>query len=112
MRAKTKPGIDLDHARTPTPRVDIGWQSASDEERMAKVRRITDQSIWEVVSAKANGTVIVKPLAEMDARRRGLLLLEIERRLQALQPGIEVYLQAQVDKNVLRKLRGVQIVEA
>lgn len=105
-------GIDLRHAAAPTPTVSVWWRNMDDVDRDRWIRGVI--GFWPVrcLSAKPNGVVTLELLTDLNAGDRGEMLRAIEAALKdEIDDGLEVYLQAAVDKNALRKLRGVQIVE-
>lgn len=105
-------GINLYYATIPTPIVSEWWRKLDDVDRDRWVRGVI--GFWPVrcLSAKPNGVVTLELFTDLSAGDRGEMLRAIEAALKdEVDDGLEVYLQAAVDKNALRKLRGVQIVE-
>ena len=112
MELVSSRGIDLSYATAETPRAGHWWQEQDDGQRMMLVNSILATAPVICVSAKSGGVVTLQLSIDYSAADRGMLLRALEVRLKAeLDPALEVYLQAQIDKNALRKLRGVQIVE-
>ena len=66
---------------------------------------------FEVIEAPKNGHVVLKIEKIIPANQRGILLLELEKKLKlTVDEGITIWCEPVGDKSKLRKLRGVEIV--
>jgi hypothetical protein len=95
-----------------TPRPTEAWRALSDDERLSRVRASWTRPPVEFLRAQANGHVTCRVPETMKAAERGPLLLRVEAFLRAnVEPSLLVYLEAVQDRNALRRLRGVRVVE-
>jgi|LauGreDrversion4_1035100.scaffolds.fasta_scaffold753769_2 hypothetical protein len=99
---------------TPTPGND--WLVLNDLQRLSLSKNILKLNMEsyldkiEIISAKADGQVIVRLSNIVPADERGTLLLNIEEAFKNyLDKGIVVWLEALNDKSPLRRLRGIGI---
>lgn len=95
-----------------SPRPSEAWQALTDEERLARVRAPWTRPPVDFLRAQANGHVICRIPDGMKAAERGPLLLSVEAFLrQNVEPSLLVYLEPMQDRNALRRLRGVKVLE-
>ena len=110
MQTRPHPGQHV-MAETPLPSAD--WVLMSESDRIALITEKSISSEWrylDLLSAGANGYVIVSLKDKLGSVQRGEILLNIEDELKKeVDPGLTIWLQPQSDKSVLRKLRGVEI---
>ena len=111
-------GIDLSHASTPTVQVGAAWRAMTNAERMSKVYMTLGSGAFggvpgmlDVVSARADGPVVLSMHQSFTAKERGQRLMELEHALKdRIDPGITVYLEPKGDKNILRaQTRGIEV---
>lgn len=109
-------GSNLSFASTETPTPGKSWCSASNDERLARVKQvIADEflpakGVIEPVETKTDGQVIVDLVTPLSASERGTLLLDFEEALKKLiDPGLVVWLTPLGDRSSLRNLRGIEV---
>jgi hypothetical protein len=102
------------YAEADTPTTNCNWKNLSDEDRLRSVyEKIRENEIFlniDPQKATENGKVTVVLTEKMPARKRGILLLDLERCLKdTIDQGINVWCETIGDKNSLRNLRGIEI---
>jgi len=90
------------------------WISSDEQIRINEIKKILNgfdtRYDFEVISAFANGHVILKTSSTIHSSERGLLLLEIEMHLKKnIDDSITIWLQPVGDKSKLRQLRGMEM---
>ncbi len=97
-----------------SPKPSKNWINYTEIKRIDLIHQILVQDFryerFEIISAEENGYVILKIEESIDAKNRGILLLELEEMLKkTIDQGITVWLQPVGDKSKLRNLRGIEI---
>lgn len=88
------------------------WRAMDDATRKMLCHRALFGMPVTVLEARPNGHVIVRLDDDLDAAARGILLRDVERKLkESVDPAMLVYLEPAQDRNALRRLRGVKVVD-
>ena len=114
----SKNKINLNFSEISTPTISDNLKYLTEEQRLMKLPDIINSlkilsinTEWfEIVRWEPANQITVCLKNQDPANIRGPNLLRLENLLKEIvDPAIEVYLQANEDKNKLRKFRGVQI---
>ncbi len=103
------------YADVPTPTPGTAWTALNERQRvdrvLNKLQASSDQFIAqiEVVTAKADGQVILRMKQSLPASQRGPFLLDLEDYLRDIDQALVVWLEPLGDKNSLRNLRGIEV---
>jgi len=103
------------YADVPTPIPGAVWSALNERQRSDKVlKKLQDSPVQflsqiEVVTAKADGQVIVHMKQSLPASQRGPFLLDLEDYLRDIDQALVVWLEPLGDKNSLRNLRGIEV---
>jgi hypothetical protein len=103
------------YANVPTPAPGAAWNSLNESQRVDLVKdkleasRTEFLSRIEIVTAKADGQVIVHMKQSLPASQRGPFLLDLEDYLREIDQALVVWLEPLGDKNSLRNLRGIEV---
>jgi hypothetical protein len=103
------------YADVPTPAPGAAWTALNERQRVDQVLNKLQASPAqfltqiEVVTAKADGQVIVKMKQSLPASQRGPFLLDLEDYLRDIDQALVVWLEPLGDKNSLRNLRGIEV---
>ena len=96
-----------------TPITSKDWRKKSEKNRIDIVsEELKKNSLYkdfEVIKAADDGQIILKIERIIPANQRGLLLLELEKKLKLIDEGVTIWCEPVGDKSKLRKLRGVEI---
>jgi hypothetical protein len=108
--------INKDVAFAETPKPNSKWIKMNIFERKLAITSILkldgQYKDIEVVNAMNNGQVILEINCSIPASKRGLLLLELEKKLKKqIDISLTVWLNPIGDKSKLRNLRGIKIKE-
>ncbi len=106
--------INKEDSYKDSPITDENWKKKSNEERINTVKNFFQKKEkyvnFEVIQAYENGHVILKTELNIEAHKRGVLLLNLEEELKTyIDLGITVWLEPVGDKSKLRNLRGIEI---
>ena len=101
-------------SKSKTPQTSQDWVSKEEKKRLEKIyKEIQKDEIYkdiEVIKAQKNGQVILKIEHSIPVNKRGLYLLELEKKLKSnIDKGITIWCEPVGDKSKLRNLRGVKI---
>lgn len=104
-------GIDIRNAFAPAFTPSLVWRELSETERIAWVgRMVTENPSIRIISAKADGHVVVSITEQLSAAKRGDLFMRVEELCKEMvDTGITIWLEARQDRNALRNLRGVEV---
>ena len=103
------------YADVPTPTPGAAWKALNELQRVDQVLNKLQASPAqfltqiEVVTAKADGQVIVRMKQSLSASQRGPFLLDLEEHLKDIDQALTVWLEPLGDKNSLRNLRGIEV---
>lgn len=103
------------YADVPTPAPGAAWTALNERQRVDQVLNKLQASPAqflariEVVTAKADGQVIVHMKQSLPASQRGPFLLDLEDYLRDIDQALVVWLEPLGDKNSLRNLRGIEV---
>ena len=103
------------YADVPTPVPGAAWAALNEHQRLDQVLKKLQASPSrflaqiEVVTAKADGQVIVYMKHSLPASQRGPFLLDLEDYLREIDQALVVWLQPIGDRNSLRNLRGIEV---
>ncbi len=103
------------YADVPTPAPGAAWKSLNESQRVDQVKNKLEAchtqflSRIEIVTAKADGQVIVHMKQSLPASQRGPFLLDLEDYLREIDQALVVWLEPLGDKNSLRNLRGIEV---
>ncbi len=103
------------YADVPTPAPGVAWTALSERQRVEQVKNKLEASPTqylsqiEIVTAKADGQVIVHIKQSLPASQRGPFLLDLECYIREIDQALVVWLEPLGDKNSLRNLRGIQV---
>lgn len=102
-------------AEVETPVPGAAWAELDERKRVGKVLDKLEVSpaqfltMVQVVTAKADGQVIVQLKQNLSASQRGPLLLDLEEYLKAtVDEALTIWLEPLGDRNSLRNLRGIE----
>jgi len=108
--------VSLKYANVDTPVPGAEWRKRSAAERHARVTQALQngaailKDIVVIVSAKADGQIIVNLVQPLSPAKRGQLLLDLEELLKKeVDDGLTVWLEPLGDRNSLRNLRGIEV---
>ena len=109
-----KNNLNFAKSDTPTPSYELlvlnDLQRLSLAKNIFKLKMESYLDSIEIISAKADGQIIVRLSNIFPADKRGTLLLDIEEAFKNyLDEGIVVWLEALNDKSPLRRLRGIGV---
>jgi hypothetical protein len=109
----------MDHAKhyanVPTPVPCAAWIALTERQRVDQVKNKLEANTThflsqiEIVTAKADGQVIVHMKQSLPASQRGPFLLDLEDYLREIDQALVVWLEPLGDKNSLRNLRGIEV---
>jgi len=103
------------YADVPTPAPGVAWTALNERQRVDRVlSKLLASPVQflaqiEVVTAKADGQVIVRMKQSLPASQRGPFLLDLEDYLRNIDQALVVWLEPLGDKNSLRNLRGIEV---
>ena len=103
------------YADVSTPTAGAAWTALNERQRVDRVLNKLQASPAqfiaqiEVVTAKADGQVIVSMKQSLPASQRGPFLLDLEDYLRDIDQALVVWLEPLGDKNSLRNLRGIEV---
>lgn len=103
------------YADVPTPTPGSAWTELNELQRVDQVLNKLQASPAqflaqiEVVTAKADGQVIVRMRQSLPSSQRGPFLLDLEEHLKDIDQALVVWLEPLGDKNSLRNLRGIEV---
>ncbi len=103
------------YADTPSPVPSAGWTTLSERQRINQVKNKLEASHGqflssiEIITAKADGQVIVHMKQSLPASHRGPFLMDLEDYLREIDEALVVWLEPLGDKNSLRNLRGIAV---
>jgi hypothetical protein len=103
------------YADVSTPVPGAAWIALSERQRVDLVKNKLEASSRqflsqiEIMTAKADGQVIVHMKQSLPASQRGSYLLDLEDYLRDIDQAIVVWLEPLGDKNSLRNLRGIEV---
>ena len=103
------------YADVPTPAPGVAWTALNERQRvdqvLSKLQSGPAQFLAEieVVTAKADGQVIVHTKQSLPASQRGPFLLDLEDYLRDIDQALVVWLEPLGDRNSLRNLRGIEV---
>jgi hypothetical protein len=108
--------ISKEFANKKSPIVGEEWKNNTNEERISLVQKeiMKNENYKNFITIKAdiNGQVVIKIEELIPASKRGVLLLELEKKLKNnIDAGITVWLEPVGDKSKLRNLRGISFKE-
>ncbi len=97
-----------------SPKPSKNWIELPESKRIKKIHEIllSDPKYkhFEIIRAEENGYVILRIENSIEAKIRGVLLLELEEILKnSIDHGITIWLEPVGDKSKLRNLRGIEI---
>jgi hypothetical protein len=100
-------------AKEITPVTGKNWQNNTESNRIEiiseELKKKTKYKDFEIVTAPANGQIVLKIDKLIPTNIRGLLLLELEEFLKnSIDKGITVWCEPVGDKSKLRNLRGIK----
>lgn len=106
--------ITKEFAEKESPNISEEWHKKSHQERIdlinTFIKKIDNVSFFDVVSAYDNGHVILKTDKQIEANKRGMLLLDLEKKIKnEIDMGLTLWLEPVGDKSKLRALRGIEI---
>ena len=100
-------------SKVKTPVTSQKWRKKSEESRIniisEELKKNSLYKDFEVIKAADDGQIILKIERIIPANQRGLLLLELEKKLKLIDEGVTIWCEPVGDKSKLRKLRGVEI---
>ena len=105
----------IHYADVPTPTPGAVWTALNESQRLNQVFNKLQNSPKqflaqiELVTAKADGQVIVHMKHSLPASLRGPFLLDLEEYLREIDQALVVWLEPLGDKNSLRNLRGIEV---
>jgi hypothetical protein len=104
------------HANIETPIPSAAWASLGERQRVdqiiSKLEAGPERFLFQiqVITAKADGQVIVRLKNPLPVDRRGPFLLDLEEYLKAhIDDAIAIWLEPLGDRNSLRNLRGIEV---
>jgi hypothetical protein len=103
------------YANVPTPNPGATWAALDERQRVDQVKNklmassASFLSQIEIITAKADGQVIVHMKQSLPASERGPFLLDLEDYLREIDQALVVWLQPLGDRNSLRNLRGIEV---
>lgn len=104
------------YADVETPAPVAAWTALDERQRVDQIMGQLDTgpvqflSQIQVITALADGQVIVLMKPSMPANQRGPLLLDLETYLkETIDPALTVWLEPVGDRNSLRNLRGIEV---
>lgn len=103
------------YANVPTPAPGAAWTALNERQRVDQVLNklqagpVQFLAQIEVVTAKADGQVIVHMKQSLPASQRGPFLLDLEDYLRDIDQALVVWLEPLGDRNSLRNLRGIEV---
>lgn len=103
------------YADVPTPAPGAAWTALNERQRVDQVKNKLEASPRqllsqiEIVTAKADGQVILRMKQSLPASQRGPFLLDLEDYLKDIDRALVVWLEPLGDKNSLRNLRGIEV---
>lgn len=98
-----------------TDQVSDNWKGSSQEDRLSRIRLAVETSrfhdLFDFTRATDSGAVYLTMLTPIGPRDRGSILLDLEVFLKtSVDKGINIWCEPIGDRNSLRNLRGVQII--
>ena len=103
------------YADVPSPIPGTAWTAQNERQRVNQVKSKLQVcptqflSQIEIITAKADGQVIVQINHSLPASQRGPFLLDLEEVLKEIDQALVVWLEPLGDKNSLRNLRGIEV---
>ena len=103
------------YADVPTPTPGAAWLALNERQRVEQIKKKLEASPRqfiaqvEIITAKADGQVIVHMKQSLPASQRGPFLLDLEDHLREIDQALVVWLEPLGDKNSLRNLRGIEV---
>jgi hypothetical protein len=103
------------YADVPTPAPGAEWTALNERQRVDHVKKKLEVSPMhflsqiEIITAKADGQVIVHMKHSLPSNQRGPFLLDLEDYLREIDQALVVWLEPLGDKNSLRNLRGIEV---
>jgi hypothetical protein len=103
------------YANVPTPVPSAAWTALTERQRVDQVKNKLEASTKhflsqiEIVTAKADGQLVVYMKQSLPASQRGPFLLDLEDYLREIDQALVVWLEPLGDKNSLRNLRGIEV---
>lgn len=104
------------YADVGTPAPGVSWVALDEQQRIDQVLDKLEASPAQflsriqVITAKADGQVIVHMKQSLPANQRGPFLLDLEEYLKAnIDQALVVWLEPLGDRNSLRNLRGIEV---
>ncbi len=103
------------YADAPTPSPSAAWIALNQRQRLDQIKSKLEASATkflsqiEIITAKADGQVIVRMKHSLPANKRGSFLLDLEDYLREIDQALVVWLEPLGDKNSLRNLRGIEV---
>jgi hypothetical protein len=103
------------YADVPTPTSGAAWLALNERQRVEQIKKKLEASPRqflaqvEIITAKADGQVIVHMKRSLPASQRGPFLLDLEDHLREIDQALVVWLEPLGDKNSLRNLRGIEV---
>lgn len=103
------------YADVPTPAPGAAWIALNERQRVDRVKNKLEAGPThflaqiEIITAKADGQVIVQMKQSLPANQRGPFLLDLEDYLREIDQALVVWLEPLGDKNSLRNLRGIEV---
>jgi hypothetical protein len=103
-------------ANQDSPKVTSEWKKHTNETRVKLIlSELAKEKLYEkfsVLKADSGGQVVLKIEQTIAANERGILLLNLEKKLKKnIDPGITLWLEPIGDKSKLRNLRGISFKE-
>lgn len=98
-----------------TPVPGAAWTALTERQRVDQIKNklqatpVQFLSLIEIITAKADGQVIVQMRESLPANKRGPFLLDLEDYLREIDQALVVWLEPLGDKNSLRNLRGIEV---
>jgi hypothetical protein len=106
--------IDKKIALANSPLPSKEWKDLDENKKINLIKNVIDQTKlldqFKVISSDLNGNTILRIENAIPANKRGILLLEIEKKLkEKIDNSIVLWLEPVGDKSKLRNLRGIEI---
>ena len=104
--------INFSNSITPTP--SEKWVNSDNKKRKELIMEVLNKSKlyegFQVADTPKSGQVVLRIEKNIPASQRGLLLLELEKKIKsAIDLGLTIWCEPVVDKSKLRKLRVIEI---
>jgi len=95
-----------------SPNTSKEWINKNEDARIALIQSLIHQtsekfSDFIVMKANDSGHILIRTEKKFNTAERGVMLLDLEKKIKSIDEGLTLWLEPVADKSKLRNLRGI-----